>query len=272
MKRWIALAGLLLLTLHSQAQTDTLTATPAPAAAEPLPWQPVTAATSYLRYSPIKDSVVHALRVDLQAPGVQVQLTPQAERGRTLPHMASTAGAVASVNASYFNKTFDVRGFTVSNGEAWSGITETQKSPLIACDSQPRCVIQLHEPFELQPGWTTVAAGIPWLVDEGRTRTPEDDATCANHCAKTHPRLAVGLDASGRWLYIVATEGRRPPVLGLTLTELSQVMLQLGARNAVNLDGGGSTTMVIQGEQVVARPLNEPELRKVANALVIRER
>ncbi|XHS77760.1 phosphodiester glycosidase family protein [Burkholderiaceae bacterium UC74_6] len=262
MKRWFALAATLLLSACAHFG-------PKPPG-DDLPWQQRTPAVAYLRYAPLKDSVVHALRVDLQTPGVQVQLTPQVEAGQTLPNMASVAGTLASVNASFFTKTFTTRGLTVSHGEAWSGISEQQNSPLIACNSQPRCVIQLHAPFELQPGWTEVVAGTPWLLDEGRQRTAIDDGICAYLCAKAHPRTAVGLDASGRWLYLVAAEGRRGPVLGLTLTELSQVMHQLGAHNAVNLDGGGSTTMLLQGESLVARPLNELELRKVANALVIR--
>jgi len=268
--RWItSLATAATLLLGACTQLAPLNAKPPGA---DLPWQQRTSAVAYLRFEPLKDSVVHALRVDLQAPGVQLQLTPQAEAGQSLPNMASVRGSVASVNASFFTKTFTTRGLTVSQGEAWSGIGEQQNSPLIACDEKPRCVIQLHAPFELKPGWTEVVAGTPWLLDEGKVRTAADDASCANLCAKTHPRTAVGLDASGRWLYLVAAEGRRGPVLGLTLTELSQIMLQLGARNAVNLDGGGSTTMLLKGESLAARPFNEPELRKVANALVIRER
>jgi len=49
------------------------------------------------------------------------------------------------------------------------------------------------------------------------------------------------------------------------------VMQQLGARNALNLDGGGSSTMWLQGKSVVLRPFNEPVLRPVANALLIRQ-
>ena len=262
MKRWIISLAALLLAACAQVA-------PKPPGAE-LPWQQRTPAIAYLRYSPQHDSVVHALRVDLQAPGIQVLLTPASERGQALPNMNTAANAVASVNASFFSKEFTPRGLTVSNGEAWQPVADQQTSPLIACDSKPVCTIQLHGPFELKPGWRTVVAGTPWLLDEGRTRKPEDDAGCANLCAKTHPRTASGIDASGRCLYLVTAEGRRPPVLGLTLTELYAVMLQLGARNALILEGGGSTTMLLEGKSLVERPLNEPELRKVANALLVR--
>ncbi len=243
---------------------------PTPAVDE-LHWQQRTPAVAYLQYSPLKDSVVHALRVDLQARGVQVLISPPAERGQVLTEMATAVDSLAGINASFFSADFIPRGLTVSNGETWLPMKDQQTSPLIACDTQPRCVIELHPPFDKQPAWRTVVAGTPWLLDEGRLRTAADDAGCAHLCAMTHPRTAVGLDASGRYLYLVVSEGRRPPVLGLTLSQLSAVMLQLGARNALNLDGGGSSTMLLQGQPILARPFNEPALRPVANALLIRE-
>jgi len=245
--------------------------TPDPAG---LPWQQRTPGLAYLRFSPLENSVVHVLRVDLQSPGIEVLVSPPAERGRPLSGMPSAAGSLAGVNASFFRSDFSPLGWTVSSGEAWQPRQETETSPYLACDSQPRCELHLHGPFaELDAArWRSVVAGRPWLVDEGRLRTPADDAQCEHLCAKTHPRTAVGIDAAGRYLYVVAAEGRRPPVLGLTLAQLSAVMQQLGARNALNLDGGGSTTMWLQGRSVAARPFNEPALRAVANALLIRKR
>ncbi|OWQ48709.1 hypothetical protein CDL60_02075 [Roseateles noduli] len=237
-----------------------------------LDWQQRTPAVAYLRYSPLKNSVVHALRVDLRRPGVQVLLTPQAEAGRTLPDMPGTAGAVASVNGSFFTRSFTTRGLTVSDGIPWRGTFDLKDSPLIACDARSDCAILLQAATVPEPAWTEVVAGTPWLLADGRQRTPEDDARCAYLCALTHPRTAVGLDDSRRWLYLVAAEGRHGAVPGLTLTQLSTVMRQLGAHNAFNLDGGGSTTLLLQGESMAARPSSEPALRAVANALVIRER
>ncbi|MET0517193.1 MAG: phosphodiester glycosidase family protein [Burkholderiaceae bacterium] len=229
-----------------------------------------TPALAYLRFSPLPDSVVHAVRVDLQAPGVQVQLSPPSERGQAVADMASSAGALASINASFFNAEQQPRGLTVSEGVAWAPVMAVQASPLLACDAQPRCVIELQPPFALKPEWRNVVAGTPWLLDQGRERTPADDAGCPKLCAMTHPRTAVGLDASGRYLFLLVSEGRRPPVLGLTLAQLSAVMKQLGAWQAVNLDGGGSSTLIVQGQSLLARPFNEPMPRKVANALQIR--
>ena len=66
-----------------------------------------------------------------------------------------------------------------------------------------------------------------------------------------HPRAAIGLDETR--LLAVASEGRADGEAGLTLTELAELMAALGAREAINLDGGGSTSLVVEG-----RLLNRP--------------
>lgn len=73
-----------------------------------------------------------------------------------------------------------------------------------------------------------------------------------------HPRTAVGFDAEGRWLYLVVADGRRPGQSeGMTLHELAETMLELGTARAINLDGGGSSVMLLasgDGLEVLNRP------------------
>ena len=66
-----------------------------------------------------------------------------------------------------------------------------------------------------------------------------------------HPRAAIGLDETR--MLAVASEGRAPGEAGLTLAELALLMARLGAREAINLDGGGSTSLVVDG-RLVNRP------------------
>lgn len=66
-----------------------------------------------------------------------------------------------------------------------------------------------------------------------------------------HPRAAIGLDETR--LLVVASEGRARDEAGLTLIELAALMASLGAREAINLDGGGSTSLVVDG-RLVNRP------------------
>ena len=74
---------------------------------------------------------------------------------------------------------------------------------------------------------------------------------------------------TGQFLFIVTAEGRRPPVMGLSLAQLSAVLADLGVHDAINLDGGGSSALFLDGKAVMQRPQYEPESRKVANALHI---
>ena len=82
-----------------------------------------------------------------------------------------------------------------------------------------------------------------------------------------NPRTLVGRTASGRWLLVVC-DGRQPDwSVGLPLRDAARVMQHLGATDAMNLDGGGSSTLVVRG-QVVNRPSDGAE-RPVSDALLI---
>ena len=85
-----------------------------------------------------------------------------------------------------------------------------------------------------------------------------------------HPRAALGV--SSEWLVSVACDGRRSNVDGgLSMDELAHVMVELGAETAINLDGGGSTTLVHRGH-LLNRPYSSrdqpaPASREIVSAL-----
>lgn len=73
------------------------------------------------------------------------------------------------------------------------------------------------------------------------------------------PRTAVGLSKNGRWLYLVVVDGRQPFYSeGATFAELADLLIEAGAYTAMNLDGGGSSTMVIEGADGEVVILNSP--------------
>ena len=91
-----------------------------------------------------------------------------------------------------------------------------------------------------------VGAG-PWLVKSGAEAIDtEDEGMDVAYFSKRHPRTAVGVTADNK-LLIVTVDGRQPISQGVTLVELAALMKQLGAVNAINLDGGGSTTLSVKG-------------------------
>ena len=85
-----------------------------------------------------------------------------------------------------------------------------------------------------------------------------------------HPRTAAGVTADGHTLVLAVVDGRQPGYsAGATLPELAALMIRLGAVDAINLDGGGSSTFVYrpaQGPETVNRP-SDGRWRAVANAL-----
>ena len=90
-----------------------------------------------------------------------------------------------------------------------------------------------------------------------------------------YPRAALGI--SEEWLVAVACDGRRSNVDGgLSMLELAEVMVELGAESAINLDGGGSTTLVHRGH-LLNRPYSSqdqpaPASRRVVSALTFEPR
>jgi len=73
------------------------------------------------------------------------------------------------------------------------------------------------------------------------------------------PRTAIGLNRNGRWLTLLVVDGRQPGYSeGVTFPELADLLISYGVYSGVNMDGGGSSTMVIKGVDGIARVLNSP--------------
>jgi hypothetical protein len=85
-----------------------------------------------------------------------------------------------------------------------------------------------------------------------------------------NPRTAIGYDRNKTTLYIVTVDGRQPEYsMGISIKDLANFMLELGCYNALNFDGGGSTTMCV-GDKVVNSPSDFTGERPVYNSLIIK--
>lgn len=113
-----------------------------------------------------------------------------------------------------------------------------------------------------------ILSGGPLLLWNGkRLEEPEKESISMVFFLARHPRTAVGAREDGT-LLLVTVDGRRPgESVGMSLPELTDLMLELGCVSAINLDGGGSTTMVVDGKVV-----NSPsggEARRNADAILL---
>jgi hypothetical protein len=112
----------------------------------------------------------------------------------------------------------------------------------------------------------------PQLLKDGRVEiTSERERMSVSLSTERHPRTAIGTTGDGRVLLVVV-DGRQPGWSdGMLLEELAQLLRELGAVNGINLDGGGSSTMVVQGK-VVNRPSDAAGERPVSDAILIKGR
>ena len=119
-----------------------------------------------------------------------------------------------------------------------------------------------------------IVGGTPLLVvDRVRRSNFECEQTIPTFLTKRHSRTAVGVLPNGNWLFVVVD---KTSILdGMTMCELSDLMLELGCVHALNLDGGGSSTMTFKGEIVNSPHGDEDEglekkmVRRVSDAIVI---
>ena len=115
------------------------------------------------------------------------------------------------------------------------------------------------------PGVTETIGGNPTLLEGGLETIGECPSSSA-FCGR-NPRTGIGLDAFGRVL-LVTVDGRQAGSVGMTLQEFADLFRYLGATSALNLDGGGSTTMWVRGQGIVNK-VSDPTERPVGSAILV---
>jgi len=214
--------------------------------------------------------VVHVLRVELDTPGVRLELTRPTDRERPLPYDARTTsdfaretGAFAAINGDFFDpwtpglffgypRTGDpVRtlGTTISAGEV---VTPPTKGARLAVGPGGFASFA----HAVSPGGDLLS-GLCMLVEHA---SPADMGPCeTKQPGVRHPRSAVGLDERRKTLFLVVVDGRQPRYSqGAELSELAEALVDAGAYAAMNLDGGGSSTLVARDAHGEVEVLNRP--------------
>ncbi len=116
-------------------------------------------------------------------------------------------------------------------------------------------------------GVQTALGGGPTLVSQGQSLFHRAGAKPAARTADRNPRTAIGWNATD--FCFVVVDGRQKDLsVGVGFPELAEIMLEVGCQEALNLDGGGSTTLWLKGN-VVNHPSEKGVERNVGNALVL---
>ncbi len=132
------------------------------------------------------------------------------------------------------------------------------------------------EQAALWNSFSEIVGGTPLLIDDGQIVTDfSAEKTRISFLQERHPRTAIGIKADDTWLLVVI-DGRLPEVShGMTMDELAAFMLDLGCHAAMNFDGGGSSTLFLDGSVIntpsisVEDERNLGQERPVSDAILI---
>jgi hypothetical protein len=182
-------------------------------------------------------------------------------RSLTTTSFTRNSGALIGVNAGFFGPVVDseglaqdAAGFVVADGVIAS-------PPLVP--AQDSAVVKAVVCFEIKHVIIEDVQVCPSQYREGLAAGPrllrngQNAADAAN--TTRHPRTALGISRAGDKVWIVVTDGRQAGYSeGATLSEMADLLKGLGAVNAINLDGGGSSAIVFADPVSGLRTLNRP--------------
>jgi exopolysaccharide biosynthesis protein len=215
---------------------------------------------------------VFCIKISLTDPSLEVIAMPAEDPDSTGPAEASLTkpldlferfGALAAVNTNAFagipnDKTIgvgwfegrpvDIQGMVTAGGKMISPTQEGRTAFWLSTSNKPH----IGNPGS---GDTVDEAVSDWgsvLMVDGRILP--DSATRV-----VHPRTAIGFDDTGKWLLLMVVDGRQPLYSeGVSLYELAFLFRERGCTQAVNVDGGGSSIMLIRDATGKPKTMNKP--------------
>ena len=186
----------------------------------------------------------------------------------TTSDMAEENNAVLAINGDYYGARQS--GYVIRNGVVYRNQGSNGEDMVISKDGTLSFISESDTTTDSliqKQAWQILSFG-PVLVENGQIAVTENDEV--GMAMASNPRTAIGTVAKNHYLFVVS-DGRTSESAGLSLYELANFMKSLGATNVYNLDGGGSSTMVFQGE-VVNKPTtngNKISERAVSDILYI---
>jgi hypothetical protein len=225
-----------------------------------------------VRHTP-RPIIIHLVLIDLTNPNLQFLVTPtdSVNNGkigaRTTSQFLAEFNLQLAVNGNFFypfhplysvdfwnaypNKPGDlvqVVGFASSRGQVYSPSNDRFETLYISEQNQAQFQTPIGDVYN-------AISGKPLLVFKGVNQGPFS----GNFAAIPYPRTALALDKAAKTLMIFAADGKQRNYSdGVTLMELAEIIQHYGGYTALNLDGGGSSTLVMEGPEKTPILLNSP--------------
>jgi hypothetical protein len=220
---------------------------------------------------------IRLLRIDLSSSEIALYATKESDRGITTSDYAARVGAQVAINGDSFQVNGYVpRGLAMGASNPWSNTADDARSAVfhlrragertIAGIVPPESIVT---PGDLPDGTEGVISGRPLLVRQSQVAS--DQINCSDpitiDCQRA-PRTAIAVSPDGNTLWLAVVDGWQSASHGITLPDLAEFLRQRGAGMAMALDGGSSSTLVLDGS-VISAPSDGIE-RTVANHLAIK--
>jgi hypothetical protein len=208
----------------------------------------------------VNTSVAFIERIDLTAPGVGFTTTPPSGPLETTSQSTSqflqSTGAQVAINANFFSDVAatpspeNLIGLAVSNG------TVVAPQTFGSNDAAASLVITKTNTATISPAGSTQidlshvfnAVSGNQIVTDGLNTSATTPTGAPHDPFGLDPRTGIGLSEDGRFLYLIAIDGRQPGYsVGVTTSDEAALMIDLGIFDGLNLDGGGSTALVQSG-------------------------
>ncbi len=211
--------------------------------------------------------VGHVMAIDMRASGLQCLVTPPSHSSgimcatKTSDFLSQTSTQVA-INGDGFSyldpatinpldycpngeDPVDVNSYAASRGTIYSA--RLDQRPILYINANN--VVTVNSP---KGSVYNAISGDRMLVEKGKRVDNLENQS-------VEPRSAVGMNQNGRWLMLVVVDGRQPDYSeGISFPELADFLITLGVYQGMNLDGGGSSTLVIEGKSGAPHVLNSP--------------
>jgi exopolysaccharide biosynthesis protein len=208
---------------------------------------------------------IHLATINLNCPGLAIVVNLQPDNRQTVSEFAKSNNLTLAINGDYPRYSLNI-----NNGKVLASSKDRVDRGFIACNRNYECLVDKKNSLTfVDSDWKFAIGG--WQVLTNGQFTCEGETRCKESYSDIrHPRTAVGLSRKKRELYFIVVEGRHQDYDGMTLKELAQLFHRLDITEGINLDGGGSSTMVIDHTRVSRLPASQFFERAVVGHIGIR--